>query len=87
MIMTCVAEDGRIVLPSAVSRQLEIGPGTVVDVEIAGGRVMVTPQSPQLNGTPRIISDPVTGFPVLTLGPGSPVLTSEQVEEMLADFP
>ena len=35
----------------------------------------------------RIVIDPLTGFPALTLGPGAPVLTSKEVEEMLSDFP
>lgn len=34
----------------------------------------------------RIVIDPLTGFPALTLGPGPPVLTSKEVEEMLSDF-
>jgi hypothetical protein len=43
------------------------------------------------NGTKKanakIVIDPVTGFPVLTLGPGAPVLTQKEVQEMLSDFP
>jgi phospholipid N-methyltransferase len=35
----------------------------------------------------RIVIDPVSGFPALTLGPGAPVLTSKEVEEILSDFP
>ena len=35
----------------------------------------------------RIVIDPLTGFPALTLGPGAPVLTHKEVEEMLSDFP
>jgi hypothetical protein len=35
----------------------------------------------------KIIKDPLTGFPVLTAGPGAPKLTNEQVAEILADFP
>ncbi len=35
----------------------------------------------------KIVIDPVTGFPVLTLGPGAPVLTHKEVQEMLSDFP
>ena len=47
---------------------------------------MLTPaKKPRLK--PSIITDPVLGIPVLTFGDDAPVLTSEQVEEMLADFP
>jgi len=35
----------------------------------------------------KIVIDPLTGFPALTLGPGAPVLTSKEVEEILSDFP
>jgi hypothetical protein len=35
----------------------------------------------------RIIKDPLTGFPVLTAGKDAPELTSEDVAEILADFP
>jgi hypothetical protein len=33
------------------------------------------------------VKDPVTGFIALDLGPDAPILTSEMVREMLADFP
>jgi hypothetical protein len=35
----------------------------------------------------RIIKDPITGFPAIDLGPDAPILTSERVKELLADFP
>jgi hypothetical protein len=35
----------------------------------------------------RIIADPVTGLPVLSAGPSAPLLSSEEVEEILADIP
>ena len=35
----------------------------------------------------RIVIDPVTGFPAVTLGPGAPVLAHKEVKEMLSDFP
>jgi hypothetical protein len=38
-------------------------------------------------GKAKIAIDPVSGFPVLTLGPGSPVLTHRDVKKMLSDFP
>jgi hypothetical protein len=31
----------------------------------------------------KILIDPITGLPVLTAGPGAPVLTSEEVNEIL----
>jgi hypothetical protein len=47
---------------------------------------VLTPRR-QAHLRPRIIKDPVLGTPVLSLGPDAPVLTSKQVEEMLAEFP
>lgn len=35
----------------------------------------------------RIVMDEELGLPVLTAGPGAPMLTNEMVREMLADFP
>jgi hypothetical protein len=35
----------------------------------------------------KIVIDPISGFPAVTLGPGAPVLTHKEVKEMLADFP
>jgi len=35
----------------------------------------------------KIVIDPVSGFPAVTLGPGAPVLTSKEVDEILRDFP
>jgi hypothetical protein len=35
----------------------------------------------------KTITDPVTSLPVLSAGPGAPVLRSKDVEEILANFP
>jgi hypothetical protein len=35
----------------------------------------------------KIISDPVTGLPVLSAGADAPVLSSKDVDEILANFP
>jgi hypothetical protein len=32
-------------------------------------------------------ADPITGLPALTVGPDAPVLSSKEIEEILADFP
>jgi hypothetical protein len=36
---------------------------------------------------PKIVIDPITGWPALTAGPDAPVLTSEMVRELQDDFP
>ena len=35
----------------------------------------------------KIAIDPITGLPVFSAGPDSPVLSSKDVEEILANFP
>jgi len=35
----------------------------------------------------RIVTDPITGLPVLSAGKNAPVLTSKQVAELLQFFP
>lgn len=35
----------------------------------------------------RIVEDPVTGLPLMTGPPGAGVVSSEQIEALLADFP
>lgn len=44
-------------------------------------------REPKSRGKTRIITDPISGFPVLKAPDGTPPLTSEQVRAMLADFP
>jgi hypothetical protein len=39
------------------------------------------------NGRTRIVKSKVTGLPVIVSPPGTPLLTSERVRELLEDFP
>jgi len=61
-------------------------PGDLLDVVIEDGRIVLTPPKGR-SGKARIIKDPVTGFPVLTLGPNAPILATRQIKRILADFP
>jgi len=83
---TRVSSKGQVVLPSPVRRKLGLGPGDPLDVNIESGRIVLTPR--RVRGhKPKIVIDPVTGFPALSAGPGVPQLTSADVEEMLSNFP
>jgi AbrB family looped-hinge helix DNA binding protein len=83
---TKVSTKGQIVLPVPLRRRLGIRNGDRLDVSVEGGRIVLTPRdTPKFS--PKIVKDPVTGFIVLDLGPDAPILTSEQVKELLADFP
>ena len=85
-MQTRVSTKGRIVLPVSLRRQLDIRAGEMLDACIENDRIFLTP-SRKSRFTAKIIEDPITGFPVLDAGPDAPVLTSEQVHELLADFP
>lgn len=85
-MQTRVSTKGQVVLPGPVRRRMGIRPGDPLHVEVEGGRIVLTPaKKPRFE--PAIILDPVTGLPVLSFGPDAPVLTSREVEEILAEFP
>jgi bifunctional DNA-binding transcriptional regulator/antitoxin component of YhaV-PrlF toxin-antitoxin module len=81
-----VSESGELILPGALVEQLGMRPGDPIDATFEGGRVVLAPKANRRPGA-GIITDPATGWPVLTGGEGAPVLTSEMVAELLVDFP
>jgi AbrB family looped-hinge helix DNA binding protein len=83
---TRVSTKGQIVLPGPIRRRLGIRAGDPLDAEIEAGSIILTPLKKQAHKG-RIISDPVTGLPVLSAGANAPVLSSKEVEEILANFP
>jgi len=85
-MQTRVSTKGQVVLPSQIRRKLGLCPGDPLDAEVKGGSVVLTPRKKRRR-KPKIVTDRRTGLPALTLGPGAPVLTSKEVEEMLTDFP
>lgn len=85
-MQTRVSTKGQIVLPAPIRRKLGIQPGDSLDITTEQDRIVLTPVS-EAKFEPKIIEDPITGFPVLSLGPDAPVLTSEMVRALLADFP
>jgi len=86
-----VTSDGQIALPEALLTRLGIRTGdtlkATVVFEDGGQRIVLTPEQPQEKYELKIITDPATGWPVLSGGKGAPVLTSEMVAELLVDFP
>ena len=85
-MQTKVSTKWQVVLPSAFRQKLGLRPGDALDAKLEGGSIVLTPKRGRRRKA-RIITDPITGLPVLTLVPGAPVLTSEQVRVILADFP
>ena len=85
-MQTKVSTKGQVVLPSALREKLGLRPGDALDAKLEGGSIVLTPMRGR-RPEARIIIDPITGLAVLTAGPSAPILTSEQVRGILADFP
>jgi AbrB family looped-hinge helix DNA binding protein len=85
-MQTRVSTKGQIVLPGPLRRRLGIRPGDPLEISVEKDRIVLT-QANKPKYEARIVEDPVTGFTALDLGPDAPVLTSEMVKELLADFP
>jgi AbrB family looped-hinge helix DNA binding protein len=83
---TKLSTKGQLVLPSILRRKLGLDPGDTLNVTAEAGRLILVPDktfSPKC----RIVTDPITGLPVLTVGSDAPRLTSKQVREALDEFP
>ena len=83
---TRVSTKGQVVLPQAIRKKMNLRAGDDLEARVEGERIVLIPKNKR-SRKGRIIKDPLTGLPVLTAGPGAPKLTSEQVAEILADFP
>ncbi len=71
-----------IFLPAKLRNKLHLRAGDEVLVTVETGRVVLTPRKWK-SGKARIITDPLTGLPVLSAGDGAPILTSRRVRELL----
>jgi AbrB family looped-hinge helix DNA binding protein len=85
-MQTRVSRKGQVVLPGPIRRKLGIRAGDSLEASVEGGRIVLTPPAKR-QFEAKIIKDPWTGLPALDAGPDAPMLTREQVKEMLADFP
>lgn len=83
---TKVSTKGQIVLPGPLRRRLGIRAGDPLDAHIEAGRIVLTPHRKRPRQA-RIVSDPLTGLPVLTAGEDAPPLTGKEVSEILTNFP
>jgi AbrB family looped-hinge helix DNA binding protein len=83
---TKVSTKGQVVLPGPVRRRLGIRAGDRLDVTVDEDRIVLAKRT-KFRHKPRIVKDPKTGLIALLLGPDAPILTSERVKELLADFP
>jgi len=85
-MQTKISTKGQVVLPGPIRRRLGLQAGDPLDAKVEGERIVLTPRKKRSRKA-KIVIDPVSGLPAVTLGPGAPVLTSKEVKEMLSDFP
>lgn len=85
-MQTKVSTKGQVVLPGPLRRRLGIRPGDPLEANIEAGRIVLTPRR-RRSRKARVVTDPITGLPLLDAGLGAPALTSKDVDEILADFP
>jgi AbrB family looped-hinge helix DNA binding protein len=85
-MQTKVSTKGQVVLPGPLRRRLGIRAGDPLDANIEAGRIVLTPRKRRRQPV-KIVTDPITRFPVLSAGFDAPVLTSVEVEEILTTFP
>jgi AbrB family looped-hinge helix DNA binding protein len=85
-MQTKVSTKGQIVLPGPFRRKVDIRPGDAIDANIEAGRIVLTPQQ-KAPRKAKIVTDSVTGLPVLSVDNDAPVLSSRCVAEILSNFP
>lgn len=85
-MQTRVSTKGQVVLPSAIRRKLGLRPGDPLDAKIEAGCVVLAPRKTRRR-KPEIVTDALTGLPLLSAASDAPVLTSKEVREILSDFP
>jgi AbrB family looped-hinge helix DNA binding protein len=85
-VTTRISTKGQVVLPQAIHRKMNLRAGDSLEARIEGERIVLIPKKKR-SRKGRIIKDPLTGYPVLTAGKNASRLTSEQVAEILAEFP
>lgn len=85
-MQTRISSKGQVVLPGPIRRKLGLRPGDALDARVKDGKIILAPQQGR-RAKSALERDAVTGLPVLTAGLGAPRLTSEQVQEILSNFP
>jgi len=83
---TKLSTKGQVVLPKGIRRRMNLRPGDQFETRIEAGRIVLVPKKKRAK-TVRLVKEPITGLPMLSAGKNAPVLTSEEVAEILSDFP
>jgi AbrB family looped-hinge helix DNA binding protein len=85
-MQTTVSTKGQVVLPGPLRRKLGVQAGDAMDVSVEAGRIILMPHRKKARKG-RIVTDPVTGLPMLSAGKNAPALSSREVAEILSEFP
>jgi AbrB family looped-hinge helix DNA binding protein len=83
---TKLSAEGHVALPKRLRTRLGLRAGDGLEVELHGDYIVLRPPNVP-KGKARLIKDPISGLPVLHSDDDILPLTSEQVDEILADFP
>ena len=70
-MQTRISTKGQIVLPGPIRRRLGLQAGDPLEAAVEDGRIVLTPHRKKTRKG-KIVIDPITGFPALTLGPDAP---------------
>ena len=85
-MQTKLSSKGQVVLPWPIRRKLGLRSGESLAATVEDGRIILSRRNAALRRV-RILTDPLTGLPVLAAGARAPKLSSAQVNELLAEFP
>lgn len=83
---TVLSSKGQVVLNVQLRRSLGLLPGTVFSMRREGRAIILEPVK---SGKPkgRLVRNLRSGFTVLEAPEGAPLLTTDRVRDILADFP
>ena len=83
---TTLSSKGQVVLPAFARKRLGLKPGVKFACSVQGTKIVLTPTE-EKRARSHLVKSKLTGL-VVTQGPrGAPLVTSEQVRALLADFP
>lgn len=83
---TTLSSKGQVVLPVAARKRLGLKAGTRFDCRVPSGQIVFTPAESK-RARSRFIKSKLTGLVVTQGGANAPVVTSDQVRALVADFP
>lgn len=83
---TVLSSKGQIVLNAALRRSLGLAPGAIFSIKEHDGKIILEQVA---EGKPRgvLVRDPESGRTVLKVSQAAPLLTSQRVKDLLANFP